>query len=73
MSEKRYIVKIEDTDGVVWLNTGSFEANRRHLLACVTTAISLAQEKDTRVAEYAAQIAFGPRRYFEDVALDSDF
>lgn len=49
---RRYIVKIVDTEGVLWLNSGSFPlSTHRHLLAFVEDAVRLA--KDTQQMLYA--------------------
>ncbi len=41
---KRYIVTITDTEGVVWLNTGSFEtANKRYMIQAISQVIAKAK------------------------------
>ena len=43
---KRYIVTVTDTEGVVWLNTGSFEADKDILVSLIENSIRKAKEDD---------------------------
>jgi hypothetical protein len=60
--EKRYIVKVIDTDGTIWMNTGSFEVfSRKHLLACMSTAVGIAKlgVESREAADICCELAFG--------------